>query len=62
MSTARIAATAIGHQGMFRGEDDKENILSSTELFDSSNGQWYVCNDLPQPHSWLKSDNILYTC
>ena len=29
--------------------------ISSTELFDSSNGQWYMSNDLPQPHSWLQS-------
>ena len=43
--------------------DDKGNKLSSTELFDSNNGQWYKCSDLPQPHSLLKSvvvDNILY--
>ena len=45
------------------GMDDKGKRLPSTELFDSSNGQWYVCNDLPQPHSLLQSlivDNILY--
>ena len=66
MITARSRATATGHQGMLiitGGEDDKYKTLSSTELFDSSNGQWYVSNDLPQPHSLLKSvivDNILY--
>ena len=66
MITARSAATAIGHQGMLiitGGVDDKGKRLSSTELFDSRNGQWYVSNDLPQPHSLLKSvivDNILY--
>ena len=66
MITARSHATATGHQGMLiitGGQDDKFNKLSSTELFDSSNGQWYVSNDLPQPHSELKSviaDNILY--
>ena len=66
MITARSAATATGHQGMLiitGGMDDKGKILSSTELFDSSNGQWYVTNDLPQPHYWLQSvivDNILY--
>ena len=45
------------------GWDDKVKTLSSTELFDSNNGQWYKCSDLPQPHSELKSvivDNILY--
>ena len=66
MITARAAATATGHQGMLiitGGYDDKNKILSSTELFDSSNGQWYVTDDLPQPHSCLRSvivDNILY--
>ena len=65
MITARSAATAAGHQGMLiiTGGDDKGKILSSTELFDSNNGQWYKCSDLPQPHSSLKSvivDNILY--
>ena len=66
MITARSSATATGHQGMLiitGGRDDKYKRLSSTELFDSSNGQWYVPNDLPQPHFWLQSvivDNILY--
>ena len=66
MITARSHATATGHQGMLiitGGSNDKYKTLSSTELFDSSNGQWYVTNDLPQPHCWLRSvivDNILY--
>ena len=66
MITARSAATATGHQRMLiitGGEGDKGKRLSSTELFDSSNGQWYMTNDLPQPHCWLQSvivDNILY--
>ena len=66
MITARSDATATGHQGMLiitGGMDDKYKRLSSTELFDSSNGQWYVTNDLPQPHTRLQSvivDNILY--
>ena len=66
MITARSEATAAGHQGMLiitGGRDDKDKTLSSTELFDSNNGQWYKCSDLPQPHSSLKSvivDNILY--
>ena len=66
MITARSRATAIGYQGMLiitGGMDDKYRRLSSTELFDCSNGRWYVSNDLPEPHSWLKSvivDNILY--
>ena len=66
MITARSYATAAGHQGMLiitGGKDDKGKILSSTELFDSNNGQWYKCSDLPQPHTSLQSvivDNILY--
>ena len=66
MITARLYATATGHQGMLiitGGMDDEYKTLSSTELFDSSNGQWYMSNDLPQPHSSLKSvivDDFLY--
>ena len=66
MVIARSLATAAGHQGMLiitGGRDDRGGILFSTELFDSSNGQWYMSNDLPQPHCDLKAvmvDNILY--
>jgi len=66
MTTARLFATAAGHQGMLiitGGSDDKGKILSSTELFDTNNKQWYSCSDLPQPHYWLQSmiiDNIFY--
>ena len=66
MITARSYAVAAGHQRMLiitGGQDNEGKMLSSTELFDSSNGQWYKCTDLPQPHAWLKSvivDNILY--
>ena len=66
MTTARSQATATGHQGMLiitGGEGDKYNKLSSTELYDSNNGQWHKCNNLPLPHDSLQSvivDNILY--
>ena len=66
MTTARSSATAASHHGMLiitGGRDDKDKKLSSTELFDSMNGQWYTCSDLPQPHYGLQSvivDNILY--
>ena len=66
MITARSHATAAGHQGILiitGGRDDKHKTLSSTELFDSNNGQWYECCDLPQPHCQLHSvivDNTLY--
>ena len=65
MTIARSHATAAGHQGtlIITGGYDNSKILSSTELFDSTNGQWYTCSDLPQLHYWLRSvivDNILY--
>jgi len=66
MTTARAYATAAGHQRMLiitGGEDDKGKTLSSTELFDTNNKHWYICSDLPQPHSCLQSviiDNTLY--
>ena len=66
MNIARSCATAVGHQGMLiitGGKDDEDKRLSSTELFDSKNQQWYTCGDLPQPYSWLQSvivDDILY--
>ena len=66
MITVRSHATAAGHQGMLiitGGKDDKGKKLSSTELFDSNNGQWHKCSNIPQPHSSLQSvivDNILY--
>ena len=66
MITARSSAVAAGHQGMLiitGGVVDKDMRLSSTELFDSNNHQWYTCSDLPKPHSGLQSviiDNILY--
>ena len=66
MTTARSKATAAGYQGMLiitGGEDYKDKLLSSTELYDTNNGQWYKCDDLPQPHYVLQSvivDNILH--
>ena len=32
-------------------------------LFDSNNGEWYICSDLPQSHSHFRSaivDDVLY--
>ena len=66
MTTERSRATAAGHQGMLivtGGWGNKCKRFSATELFDSNNEQWYMCDDLPQPHYWLKSvivDNVLY--
>ena len=66
MTKARSSPAAVGHQGMLiiaGGKDNKNKVLSSTELFDSSNEQWYSCNSLPQPMHWMQSvivDNSLY--
>ena len=65
MITARSYATAAGHQGMLiiTGGWNARGKTSCTELFDSDNGEWYKCRDLPQPYTELKSvivDNILY--
>ena len=66
MIKVRSHATAAGYQGMLiiaGGWDEKYKRLSSTELFDSNNGQWYKCTDIPQPYYWLQSvivGNILY--
>ena len=66
MITPISSAMAVGHQALLiitGGWDDEDKILSSTEVFDSNSGQWYTCNDLPQPsHSanLVVADNILY--
>ena len=66
MITSRTDAVAVGHQEMLiitGGQDDNYKELSSTELFDTNNDEWYKCDDLPQPHACLQSvivDNILY--
>ena len=66
MTLPRSCATAAGHQGMLiitGGEDNNGKMLSSTEMFDSNNNQWYACSNLPQPHYQLQSvivDNTLY--
>ena len=66
MITARSRATTAAHQGMLiiaGGYNERSEKLSTTELFDSNNGQWYMCNDIPQPLTSLQSvivDNVLY--
>ena len=67
MPTARCTASAISHQSMMivmGGKNDNKHILSTTELLDSTTGQWFKCNDLPQPLRWLQSvivGGLLYT-
>ena len=48
---------------MVGGINYVETVLDSTELFNSTTSQWYVCEDLPKPHFWLQSvvlNNVLY--
>ena len=65
MRLRRASASAASHQGMLiiTGGWDGSKALSATELYDSHNGQWYYCDDLPQPHSRLLPvivDDTLY--
>ena len=66
MITPRYCVTAAGHQGTLiitGGIGEKYRILATTELFNSTTGQWYTTSDLPLPHYELCSvivDNNLY--
>ena len=58
MPTARGLACVVSHQSMMivmGGADDDNHKLSTTELLDSTTGQWFKCNDLPQPLVHLQS-------
>ena len=62
MPTARYDASAVSHQSMMivmGGRDDNKHKLSTTELLNSTTGQWFKsrvkCNDHPQPRCWLQS-------
>ena len=66
MITPRALATAAGYQRTLiitGGERDRSKKVPSTELFDSSTGQWYTTDNLPLAHSRLQAvivNNILY--
>ena len=66
MITPRYYATAASHQGTLvitGGKDDQRRRLATTELYNSTTGQWYTASDLPLPHSELRPiiiDNTLY--
>jgi len=51
MPTARFAVTAVSHQSMMivMGGNDGRNKLNTVELFNDTTGQWFKCDDLPQP-------------
>ena len=67
MPTARWWASAVSHQSMMivmGGRDDVKHNLGTTELLDSTTGQWFKCNDLPQPLDHLQPvivGGLLYT-
>ena len=67
MPTARAATSVVSYQSMMivmGGKDVNKHMLSTTELLDSTTGQWVKCNDLPQPLCFLQSvivDDMLYT-
>ena len=67
MNTPRSGATAVSHQNMLIVTGGVcyqiSKILCSTEVLDTTTGQWFFCGDLPQPHLCLQSvvvDNTLY--
>jgi len=65
MKRPRGWATAVGYQKMLLiiGGKVGLKVFGSTELFNSETGQWYDCEDLPQPHYWIQSvvvDNTVY--
>ena len=58
MPTARWGASVVNHQSMMivmGGIDNDDHKLSTTDLLDSTTGQWFKCNDLPQPLFNLQS-------
>jgi len=66
MIIPRYFTTATGHKGtliIIGGNSDQYKILATTELFDSTTGQWYDAMDLPVPHYALHSvivDNTVF--
>jgi len=65
MKRPRCCAMAIGHHAVLLivGGKVGVEVLASTELFDSATKQWYICDNLPQPHYWLQSvvvNNTVY--
>jgi len=57
MPTARAGAAAVSYQSMMIvvGGSDDESGVCTTEVFDSSTGQWFKCDDLPEPLATAQS-------
>ena len=69
MPTARYNATAVGYHSMLIVVGGTSKVagkwtpVSTTELLDTTNGCWYICNNLPSPHQQIKAafmNNQLY--
>jgi len=66
MPIARACVSAVSHQSLMiviGGTKDGDHALSTTELLDSTTGQWFKCDDLPQPLMHLQSvivGNVIY--
>ena len=60
MPSAKFSATAVGYHSMLIvvgggiKVEGKYTRVSTTELLDTTNGCWYICNSLPSPHQQLK--------
>ena len=61
MPTARFFATAVGYHcmlivvGGFITVEDEWIVVSTTELLDTTNGCWHICNNLPSPCQRMKA-------
>jgi len=69
MPTAKYCATAVGYQSLLiiiGGVTITKGVIkilaggrwsaqSTTELLDTTNGQWYTCDNIPSPHAQLKA-------
>ena len=57
MPTARCNVIAISHLSILivMGGQDGKDTISTTDLFDATTGQWFKCDDLPQPLYWSQS-------
>ena len=69
MPTARYGAIAAAYQnilivtGGIAFINEKWTKLSTTELLDTANGNWYICSNLPSPYCDLRTvviKNTLY--
>jgi len=57
MSTARSNCTAVGYNEMLiviGGVGANNVTLGTVEMYDTKKKRWYMCEDLPKPHSFLQ--------